>query len=209
MKNQNAYKREIGKGNDAIISHPELVSGSLHYNNEMLNQVQHDVRKGFTLIELLVVVLIIGILASVALPQYQKAVIKSRFTQIELDADNILKAQEIYFLENNVYANDLSDLDIEVLTDQYHYCQLTAPINSQGEPVAENRKGVTCSLTWKGQAQQGAFVVLQEWYADRKETCCSYANSNYEGDFLCEQRIGNDNWTPGCNGSCRCLTRYR
>ncbi len=207
MKNQNTGRLA------QVCRHPKLDLGSccltaerfrIKYGRTLCNN-----HAAFTLIELLVVVLIIGILASVALPQYQKAVIKSRFTQLELDADNILKAQEIYFLENNVYANDLSDLDIEVLTDQYHYCQLTAPINSQGKPVAENRKGVSCSLTWKGQAQQGAFVVLQEWYADRKETCCSYANSNYEGDFLCEQRIGNDNWIPGCNGSCRCLTRYR
>lgn len=57
------------------------------------------------------VVLIIGILAAVALPQYQVAVEKSRLTQQIALVSSIVKAQKLYYMANGRFANDLADLD--------------------------------------------------------------------------------------------------
>lgn len=70
-------------------------------------------KTGFTLIELLVVVLIIGILSAVALPQYSKAVEKSRATEALLTLKSIAQANEAYKLANGVYTAKLEDLDLD------------------------------------------------------------------------------------------------
>ena len=64
---------------------------------------------GFTLIELLVVVLIIGILAGVALPQYEKAVAKSRFTEAIVNLKALKQAKDLYVLQGGDVNNPRLD----------------------------------------------------------------------------------------------------
>ena len=71
-------------------------------------------KKGFTLIELLVVVLIIGILAAIAVPKYQKAVEKSKATQALTLLKSLYQAQLSYFLAHDKYAESFDELDINI-----------------------------------------------------------------------------------------------
>ena len=70
--------------------------------------------QAFTLIELLVVVLIIGILAGVALPQYNKAVEKSRSAQALTLLKSTYDAATAYNLANGTHATSIDELSIDI-----------------------------------------------------------------------------------------------
>ena len=71
-------------------------------------------KQAFTLIELLVVVLIICILAAVALPQYQKAVIKARTVELISVLNAGQQAIDAWILENGYKDADIEDLALDI-----------------------------------------------------------------------------------------------
>jgi prepilin-type N-terminal cleavage/methylation domain-containing protein len=65
-------------------------------------------RRGFTLIELLIVVVIIGVLATIAIPRFRNTKGKALAAAIKSDLHNLATAEEAYFYEHSVYAPDVS-----------------------------------------------------------------------------------------------------
>ncbi len=95
--------------------------------------------RAFTLIELLVVVLIIGVLAAVALPEYSKAVEKGRVQEAVVYIKTIKNAEERYFLDNGEYTDDPALLDVEIGCPKNFGCAIVAEHGTSANRVTLTR----------------------------------------------------------------------
>ena len=102
-----------GSGEETLVYQPFLlVPKQIKIEINVGDNKMTKHKRGFTLIEVLVVVLIIGILVAVALPQYQRAVMKSRYTGLINLTDTLADAEELYYLTHGTYTNNFEELDV-------------------------------------------------------------------------------------------------
>jgi type IV pilus assembly protein PilE len=96
---------------------------------------------GFTLMEIMVVIIIVGILATIALPSYQESMRKGRRTDAKQALMDVANREEQYMLDQSTYTDDLTKLGYPaspMLSENKYYSI---------KRVADNVSGANCAVT--------------------------------------------------------------
>src|SRR5690554_6330504 len=131
-----------------------------------------NVQKGFTLIELMIVVAIIGILAAVAIPQYQNYIAKTQVSRVMAETGAIRTAVETCMMDG------IDEADCEV------GWTLSNIIGTGGVDVGD-QEGLTVTYD------------LDDGSAEIKASFGGNASSAVRGDELTWTRAANDDDNPG------------
>ncbi len=136
--------------------------------------------QAFTLIELLVVVLIVGILSAIALPQYQKAVARTRATEALINLQNLYNAEKVYFLANNMYTTDMTQLDIEFPTSEYYQFSVLGP--DDGWRIYAYRRNQSVPTFEYALSSTNRWCVASTTNAIQRSTCATFGTEDHASE---------------------------
>lgn len=128
-------------------------------------------RKGFTLIELLIVVIVIGILATIAVPQFLNAVEKARISKAKNALGLIAKAEKMHRAEEDTY---LAVDDVDGTSALTEYVELEPLANDQDwsyATTAANPAGGAQTFTATATKRAGLAYSGQTITIDEDGTC--------------------------------------
>ena len=140
-------------------------------------QNKNVVKNGFTLAEILIAVLIIGVLVSVALPMYQGAVDKSKWSRLIAPALAVSTAQETAYMNQGEYTANIDDLDVSLPEGNDMTYTLYTTING------DDANFIRIS------SSQLNDVRLAKYYKN---------NEGFENQLYCEAKNGNERANKLC-----------
>lgn len=145
--------------------------------------------RGFTLIELLVVVLIIGVLAAAALPQYQTAVAKSRMSALLPFMRSVQQAAQRYYMANGSWPSSMNDLDVTCASFGSGSHEGWCYLDNKGHSKVHIDEG---SYIVAQDGRVNADVLLLFWF-NGGAGCYAYENNNFElGKKICFGLTGDE-----------------
>ena len=154
-------------------------------------------KKGFSLLELLVVILIIGILAAVALPQYNKAVWRTRAKGMLPVLRAMRTSVENYYMAREIYPSKLEELDIDI-KEFTKECVSMGSIFQGGGCKANESVNLFLNVTNIGQGANPMFQFNSGPYRgagffirfNQKIFCYEHASFIAEPKSFCEKVMG-------------------
>lgn len=168
-----------------------------------LINISKERKGGFTLIEVLIVVLIIGILAAFALPQYRMSLIRSRFATIKTMTQELISAGERYYMATGSRPSKFSELDISfdnasgVDTSAITFPNGDNCVMWGGQYELPTQQCIACRVTVAGTVI--AFYKYFSWIKPRtRDLCLVYsADVNDVYNKFCQQDTNNKDGNGG------------